>query len=114
MFPGICINSTVLRLDKNFNGEFFFHNERLLQFGQLSYNPCATASAAVLSLVSVNCHIAGRLAKHPSFCTSSSARLQIKKRKNRLKDLKNILGLEYLVDRSQTNDDDKQPEGSHG
>ena len=28
-------------------------------------------------------------------------------------ELKNILGLEYLVDSSQTNNDSKQPEGSH-
>ena len=28
-------------------------------------------------------------------------------------DLKNLLGLEYLVDCSQTNNDSKQPEGSH-
>ena len=84
----------------------------------VSSNPCATTSAAVLDGISVNCHLAGTFAKHPSYCTSNSTRLQIKKTKKiRLKavseDLKNILSLEYLVDCSQTNNDSKQPEGNH-
>ena len=51
---------------------------------------------------------------HLKFSTTSSKQ----KKKLRLKavseDLKNILGLEYLVDCSQTNNDANQPEGSHG
>ena len=51
---------------------------------------------------------------HLNFSTTSSK----EKKKIRLKavseDLKNMLGLEYLVDCSQTNNDAKQPEGSHG
>ena len=50
---------------------------------------------------------------HLKFSTTSNK----EKKKIRLtavsKDLKNILGLEYLVECSQTNDDAKQAEGSH-
>ena len=82
----------------------------------LSSSPFATTSVAVLAGISVNCHWPGIFAKHASYCTSNSA-LQIKERRNRLKVLSKkfkILGLEYLVDCSQTKDDDQQPGGSQG
>ena len=51
---------------------------------------------------------------HLQFSTTSSKQKKTIRPKAVSKDLKNILGLEYLVDSSQTNDDAKQPEGSHG
>ena len=57
------------------------------------------------------------IAKLLSYCTSNSARPQIKKKiplRAVSEDLKNILVLQHLVDCSQTDNDAEQPERSHG
>ena len=111
-----CSYRTVLRLKKNLNLRSFFHDKRLLQFGQLYPSlhvrqPLQKCWLRYQSIATELGHSRSIPVTAPQIHQDFKSKIK-NPTKAVSKDLKNTL--EYSVDCSQTNDEDKQLEGSLG
>ena len=118
MFPGTCSNGTILRLKKNSLQKYFSITKgcyssvnSILQ--SMCDNLCSSGGWDISQLPrSWDICKASQLL-HLKFNTTSNEENKKIRLKAVSEDLKNIVGLEHLVDCSQTKNDSKEPQGSH-